>query len=337
MPNINVTIVDIAKKLKISPSTVSRALRNHPDVNKETKSKVMALAEKVRYNPNRLAQSLKGRSTKTLGMIVPEIKHEFFSSVISGVEHTAYASGYSILLTQSNEEYQREILNTKTLLSHRVDGLLVSISQNTLDPDHFKNVIRNNVPLVFFDRVFSNLKCATVECDDYQGAFNAVEHLLSRGYKHIAHFAGYLHTPIGKMRFQGYQDALKKHGIPFNPQWVRYGGLTEDAGMKAFEDVSNTGEMPDAIFAVNDPVAIGAFISIKRKGMAIPGDIALVGFSDNPIVSLLDPPMTTVRQPAVQMGEVSSKELIDQIETTGSVGNKKHIVLKTELIVRKST
>ncbi len=203
MPNINVTIVHIAQKLKISPSTVSRALRNHPDVNKETKLKVMALADEMRYNPNRLAQSLKGKSTKTLGVIVPEIKHEFFSSVISGIEHTAYGLGYSILLTQSNEDYQREIMNTRTLLSHRVDGILVSISQNTLDSDHFKNVLRNNVPLVFFDRVVSNLKCATVECDDYHGAFLAVEHLIRRGYKRIAHFAEEQTDSKGRNRKDG--------------------------------------------------------------------------------------------------------------------------------------
>jgi len=337
MPNLNITIIDIAKQLNISPSTVSRALRNHPDINPDTKSKILSVADELRYNPNRLAQSLKSKITKTIGIIVPEIKHEFFSSVISGIEHMGYSSGYSILLTQSNEDYQREIMNTKTLLSHRVDGILVSVSENTVDVDHFKSVMKNKVPLVFFDRVSADLQCATVECDDYHGAFTAVEHLIQRGYKRIAHVAGYEHTSIGKSRLRGYRDALSKHGIPFDPQWVRYGGLNEEDGIKAFESLFGEGKIPDAFFAVNDPVAVGLFMKIKEKGLKIPDDIALVGFSDNSISSLLDPPLTTVRQPAYKMGEMASRVLIDQLESTIEFENTKHLLLETELIIRKST
>ena len=186
----NATIIDIAKKIGISVSTVSRALSDHPDIKNETKELVRKIAEELNYTPNTIAKSLKNNRSTTIGVIVPEIKHDFFSSAISGIEEVAYESGYTIILCQSNESYKREVINTQELIHHRVAGVIVSIAQNTKDGEHFQDLLRRRIPLVFFDRVCDDVMASKVMIDDYKCAFNAVTYLVSRGYKRIAHFAG---------------------------------------------------------------------------------------------------------------------------------------------------
>lgn len=336
MRKSQVTIKDIAKKLNISPSTVSRALRDHPDISAKTKEMVNSLAEELDYQPDSIAQSLKKRKTNLIGVIVPEIKHYFFSTAISGIEEVAYRAGYAIIVSQSNESYDRECVNVRALISNRVAGLLISIAQTTENSDHFKLLERQGIPFVFFDRVCEDIEASKVVVDDFNGAFNAVEHLINSGYKRIAHLAGPKHLSISQQRLDGYLSALKKHKIPYDKNLVVYGGLNEEDGIIGFQKLLQLDHLPDALFAVNDPVAIGAFEKIKEHGLEIPEDMALVGFSNNPISSLIEPSLTTVEQPAYEIGKRAAELLIEQIKFGESFIMRKDM-LKTKLIVRDST
>lgn len=331
------TITDIAKKLKVSPSTVSRALNDHPDISDETKAKVKALAIKFNYSPNPIAQSLKNNRTSTIGILVPEIKHDFFSSAISGIEEIAYQSGYTIILSQSNESFEREVVNTNAMMNHRVAGLIVSISQHTRSSDHFQLLIERNIPLVFFDRVCEDILANKVVIDDEQSAFNAVQHLVQKGYKKIAHLAGPKELDICKKRFNGYRSALEEAGIHVNDDLILYGGLHESDGYVSMETLLKNGNVPDAIFCVNDPVAIGAFQKIREAGIKIPDEIGIVGFSNNKITTLVNPPITTVNQPSYLMGKKAAELLIEMIENPSKVNDFKTVTLETQLIVRGST
>ncbi len=333
----NTTITDIAKKLKISASTVSRALNDYPDINEETKNQVKMLAKKLNYWPNPIARSLKSNRTNVIGVIVPEIKHDFFSSAISGIEEVAYHSGYTILVCQSNESYDREVINTNALMHQRVAGFIVSISQSTTNGDHFKALLDRKIPLVFFDRAFDQLPAIKVVIDDAKSSCRAVTHLIERGYKKIAHFSGPIAMEISKQRLKGYKNALKKANLPILNELIRYGGLQESDGYASMDALIKENVIPDAIFAVNDPVAIGAFQRINEAGLKIPDDIAIVGFSNNKITSLIEPPMTTVNQPSYEMGEKAAEILIEMIEKKKTHNENKAIVFEAELVVRKST
>jgi DNA-binding LacI/PurR family transcriptional regulator len=333
----NTTIIDIAKKLKISASTVSRALNDHPDIKKETKDLIKNTAKKLNYFPNPIARSLKNKRSNVIGVIVPEIKHDFFSSAISGIEEVAYHSGYIILVCQSNESYEREVVNTKALMQQRVAGLIVSISQNTKNGDHFKTLINMGTPLVFFDRACSDISANKVIIDDNKSAFNAVNYLIEKGHKQIAHFSGPKVLKICEQRLKGYKGALKKANIPINNKLIRFGGLHESDGYNSMDELLKESIIPDSIFAVNDPVAIGAFQRIKEAGLKIPEDIAIVGFSNNKITSLVQPSITTVDQPSFEMGKKAAEILIEMIEKEETKKNRRTLVLETKLIVRNST
>ena len=331
------TLTDIAKKLKISPSTVSRALSNHPDISSETKERVKALAEKLHYAPNPIAQSLKNNRTSTIGILVPEIKHDFFSSAISGIEEVAYQSGYTIIVSQSNESFEREVVNTNALMHHRVAGLIASISQHTRNGDHFQLLIDRNIPLVFFDRVCEDIAANKVVIDDKKSALSAVQYLIEKGYKKIAHFAGPRELDICKKRLDGYKAALNNGGIKILNELILHGGLHESDGYTSMDLLIKKNIIPDAIFCVNDPVAIGAYQRIKETGLRIPEDIGIVGFSNNKITSLVDPPITTINQPSFEMGKRAAEILIDMIENASSINEPRTIVLDANLIVRGST
>ena len=331
------TIKDLAKALNLSPSTVSRALRDHPDISPLTKKRVISLAGKLDYHPDSIARSLQTRKTKTIGVIVPEIKQPFFASVINGIEEFAYASGYTIIVCQSNEDYEREVVYTRSLVSHRVAGLLVSLSQSTESFDHFKVLQRYNVPVVFFDRVSNEIEASKVVVDDYHGAFDVVNHLIQSGYRRIAHLAGPKNLSISKFRLKGYKDALERGNLTFNDSLVVYGGLDDTDGIVGVQKLLNLEPLPDAVFAVNDPVATGAFVMIKEHGLKIPADIALAGFSNTNMTSLLDPPLTTVEQPSYEIGKTAAQLLMEQINSNDEKFVPKFKVIKTHLIVRGST
>ena len=331
------TIKDLAKALNLSPSTVSRALRDHPDISPLTKKRVLFLADQLDYHPDSIAQSLQTKKTKTIGVIVPEIKQPFFASVINGIEEYAYAAGYTIIVCQSNESYDREVVYTRSLVSHRVAGLLVSLSRTTEKFDHFKVLQRRDVPVVFFDRVSEEIAASKVVVDDYRGAYDVVEHLVKTGYHRIAHLAGPENLSISKFRLKGYKDALKHYNMPLNGELIVSGGLDDTDGVVGFQKLLNLQTLPDAIFAVNDPVATGAFVTIKEHGLKIPVDIALAGFSNTHMTSLLDPPLTTVEQPSYEIGITAAQLLMEQINSRDDKFVPQLKVLKTHLLVRGST
>ena len=331
------TIKDIAAKLDLHHTTVSRALHNHPDVQSKTRERVLDMAKKLNYQPNILAQNLKAQRTNTIGVIVPEIKHHFFSSVISGIEEVAYEAGYVILLSQSNENYEREVQNTKALISNNVAGLIVSISQTTKNADHFKMFLKSGGALVFFDRVCEDLEVNKVVVDDHSGAFMGTQHLIEEGYKKIAHLGGSRGISITEARYNGYQDALKTQNIKINQDYCNFGGFHEKNGKDGMEFLLNLSDPPDAVIAVNDPVALGAYDAIKNRGLNIPGDIAIVGFSDNPICRIVSPQLTTIRQPTYEMGKKAMEMLIDQINNGDDNLKPRKEILETSLIVRQST
>jgi LacI family transcriptional regulator len=331
------TIKDIAQKLDISASKVSRALSNHPDISSETKARVKRIAQQLQYRPNIIAQSLKSKSTRTIGVLVPEIENHFFSAAISGIEEVAYQSGYNIMVCRSNEDYEREKLNLNAFLSNRVAGIIASISQNTIDGSHFQNVINSGVPLVFFDRVIESLDSCKVVINDRESAYNAVEYLIKTGYKKIGHLCGKEGINISVHRLKGFREAMVDHGLEISEDWIVRGGFHSEDGYDSMEKLLDLDETPEAIFAVNDPVAIGAIKKIREVGLSIPGDIAIIGFSDNPICEVITPNLTTVHQPSYQMGKKSAELILESIQRKEKPLSSKTITLETNLIVRDST
>lgn len=308
-----ISINDIARALGISPSTVSRALKDHPDISTETKRVVKEYAEQVNYRPNALALSLKRQRSNTLGLIIPEIVHHFFSSVISGIEELAYAKGYRIIICQSNEDYQREVINTQVLLDNRVDGIIISMSKTTTDPAHFKDLIDSGIPVVFFDRVCEDVETDRVVIADFEGALLATSHLIERGCKKILHFASPQHLLIGRLRLQGYLKALSNYGIEYDPSYIiQCDTRQEVTEMK--DQILRLAPEIDGIFAVNDFTAIAAMQLLQENGYIIPEDIAVTGFGNDPIASIANPTLTTVEQRGFEMGRQAVEILIRRIE-----------------------
>jgi LacI family transcriptional regulator len=336
-----VTIKDIARELGISPSTVSRALKDHPDISPETKKAVNELAEKLNYQPNIVALSLRQSKTNTLGVIIPEIVHFFFSTVISGIEDVAYSAGYNVILTQSNESSQREMTDMKALFNSRVDGMLLSLSRETTNFDHIESMMAKGVPMVFFDRVYDHPNTSKVIVDDLSGAKEATLHLIEQGCKRIAHIEGSPNLEITKQRLEGYLEALKEKNIPVDRDFIiPCPDPSIEGGKLAAEKILAMSNVPDGIFATNDPVAMGAMQAIRAKGLKIPQDIAVVGFSNWLFSSMTDPPLSSVDQPGFEMGQEATKLLIRQIETKSKedIDPKPETkILKTKLVVRESS
>ncbi len=332
-----ITVKDIAGKLRLHYTTVSKALRDHPDISPDTKHRVLSLAKELDYHPNSIAKSLKKQATSTIGIIVPLIKNDFFSAVISGVEEVAYGRGFNTVVCQSNENSDREAIHVRTLISNRVDGVLVSVAQTSTSCDHFRALPKQGIALVFFDRVCEDINTDKVVADDFGGAVQAVRHLIQSGYKKVAHIAGPKSTSIGRDRCKGYVNELKQNKIQINPEFIIYGGLQEDDGVVATRKLLSSSTIPEAIFAVNDPVALGAYKEIKRNALNIPKDVALVGFGNNTLSSYLDPPLTTVTQSPYEQGKAAANMLLKRIENSQS-GNPSEVkVVETKLIIRKST
>lgn len=337
MATRHVTVKDIARKLGLHYTTVSKALRDHPDISVATKNRVLSLAEEVDYHPNSIAKSLKNQASSTLAVIVPSIKNDFFSAVISGVEETAYGREFNTVVCQSNESAEREAIHLRTLISNRVAGVLVSVAQTTTSGVDFRALQRQGIPLVFFDRVCEDVEAGRVVVDDYGAAMRAVEHLIQSGYRNIAHAAGPESTSIGRDRCKGYLDALKRHGLKESDGLIVHGGFEEEDGAAAFRQLRSLDRRPDAVFAVNDPVARGVHAEIRQSGLAIPRDVAVAGFGDNRLSSYLDPPLTTVSQSPYEMGKIAVAMLLRQIDNPSRTPVCETEVIQTHLIVRKST
>ena len=331
------TILDIARELNVSKSTVSRALKDHYSIGEVTKKAVQDLAKKYNYHPNDIASSLSKRSTKTIGVIVPLLSHYYFSTVISGIEELAYKAGYKVIICQSAESYKREVIVSQTLLSSKVDGLLVSISRETKNADHFKLFQQRNIPVIFFDRVCPEIEASSVIIDDYLGAFMAVEHLIKQDCRKIAHLAGPPLLMISQNRINGYKDALLKYGLPIEEELlIDCGtGLEQENGRQAAQKLLDAGHRPDAIFTFCDPLAIGAMVALKQNNIKIPEQTAVVGFCNEPMDTVVEPQLSSLVQPAFQIGETAAAMFFHQIKSKSMAVQRK--VLSTELIIRSSS
>lgn len=336
MRSNQITIKDIARILGISPSTVSRALKDHPDINSDTKKAVNELANKLKYQPNAVALSLKNSRSNTIGIIIPEIVHYFFSSVISGIEDIASQRGYTVIICQSNESFEREASNAKALLSHRVDGILISISKETHSFDHFENLQEGGIPLVFFDRIAPGVNADQVIIDDIEASYNATRHLIENGCKRIAHFAGPQKLIIGRDRLQGYINALTEAGLPVDNRLIIQADTFEKA-RNAVGQMIDAGITPDGIFAVNDMTAIGAMQTIQKRGYRIPEDISIVGFSDGYLSGITDPHLSSVDQHGYEMGTTAAEALFQRILSDEAEYVPEVKILKADLIVRGSS
>lgn len=336
MKSNQVTIKDIAKQLGISASTVSRALQGHPDISEETTRLVNELATQLKYQPNAVALSLKHQRTRIIGVIIPEIVHYFFSSVISGIEDVAYHAGFNVIICQSNEKYDREVSNTKTLLAQRVDGILVSISKETTDFQHLQNIVSQNLPLVFFDRIAPGIKGDQVIINDSEAAYQATKHMIDQGRTRIAHFAGPQNLLIGQQRKDGYIKALRTANLPIDHRLIIEADNFERA-QQAILDFSAQKFMPDGIFAVNDITAIGAMKAIQKLGFKVPKDIALVGFSDGRFSGITEPSLSSVDQHGYEMGITATEMLLKRILEKDDLRMPEIKVLEGDLIIRGSS
>lgn len=329
------TIKDIARQLNISISTVSRALRNAHDVNSDTKKAVMALAEELKYQPNQLALSLRKQQTHTIGVIVPNLDY-VLATMVRGIDEVALEAGYTVMVCQSNESFGREMVNTRRLLDSLVDGFIISVSSETKIYEHFRKIQEKELPMVVFDRLIPDLDLPGVRLDNEEGGFIATEHLIEQGYKRIAILAGAKTLGISNCRLKGYLDALEKHGIKPDPDLIVHCDFNQDYAYFATEELLAMKKRPDAIFTISDRMAIGAMLSIKKRGLHMPADIGLVGFNNEPVVSLVTPGISSVEQPSFELGKAAAKLFI---ETMHDYEGMKQVqqVLKPKLFVRESS
>ncbi len=337
MKKHQITIIDIARQLGISKSTVSRALTGHASVHQHTREKVLKLAEEMEYERNMFSIGLIKKSSLTLGIIVPEFTRSFFPQVIIGAQAKAKAAGYNLIISQSDESYDTEVANAKVMLVHQVDGLMVSITKETKNFDHLKVFHRKGIPIVFFNRVCDEMIVPKVIVDDMEGAFAAVEHLIKKGRKRIAHLGGPQSLSISNKRREGYMLALQKHGFTVDEALFAEYDLTITSVEKHVDYFLSLEPRPDAIFAINDPAAIETIRVLKKNGITVPGEVAVVGYSNDMISSFIEPALTTVEQPIQEMGRVAAQLLIDQIQRNVEDWKAQTVLLKTKLIVRDSS
>ncbi|MCP9612129.1 LacI family DNA-binding transcriptional regulator [Coprobacter tertius] len=332
-----VTIYDLAKELNTSASTVSRALQNHPRISVKMKAAVLELAEKMNYHPDPVAHHLRTGKGLVLGVVVPRIDRHFFSSVIGGIESVAYANGYGVLVSQSNEKYEDEKSIVKTMMAKKIDGLAVSLASETIDYSHFENVMKNRIPLVFFDRVpLSHVSC-TVEVDNFTAAYKVVCHLISQGCKRIAHLAGPLSISVYRQRYEGYLKALEDSGLKMMPELIIENSITLVTGEAAGIKILDMHVRPDGVFSAGDYSAIGLIHALKDGGLSVPEDIAVVGFANEPFDSFVDPPLSSVDQRNNEMGKNVAELLLSKIADPDNMHSIEHMVLDTNLVVRKSS
>lgn len=328
-----ITIYDIAKALNISTSTVSRALNDHPKINKRTKELVKQTAERLGYRPNFLAQHLRTKKSHTIGVIVPEIVHNFFSFVIDGIEDVAYKSGYRVLICKSDEKYEREMVNAQALISSKVDGIVVSLATETQNFDHLRAIMKQGVPLVLCDRVTHDLDCSKVVIDDFDSAMHAVDFLANKGYKQIAHIGGPSHLCISQERLRGFKAGLAKRKLPFVPQYLYQDMMCKEYGARATRQLLHLPQPPDAILAVSNPVMKGVLSAIQEMNPAVFEKIGLIGYASDPEAYPINITISTIVQPAFEMGREAARLLIKEIDFFEEKSYQPEtVVLPTQLI-----
>lgn len=337
--NGSVTMKDIARELGVSVATVSRALKDSPRISAEKRDEIKRYAREHNFTPNIIAEALrksKVQSLKVIGVIVPQFTHFYFSSILAGIEEEASARGYQLMVAQSDERYEREVEICKSFYENKVCGVIVSQAKDTAKYDHFQFLIDQNVPLVFYDRMSTGVNASRVVIDDYMGALSAVNHLINTGCRRIAYYGLSLNLEIGKNRYNGYRDALLKHGIQPDEQLIRMCDNRSDAE-SITPDLMSIPNPPDGFFAVNDDTAIGILYSCKRMGLRVPEDVSICGFTNCERAVACDPMLTTVEQRGVRVGEEAANILINKVEGVLPIDSIEKRVVRTRLIVRGTT
>lgn len=333
-----ITIVDIANKLNITASTVSRALSNSPRISDETKKAVHKMAKQLNYQPNHIASALRSGKSKLIGVIIPSADRAFFSSVVRGIEEIANNLEYRVIICQSYDEPEKEIETIGALMSARVDGIFASTGKKTDTFDHYQKIVDKGIPLILFDRGNQDLKVSQVVIDDYQGAYLAVKHLIDQDCKRIAHFTTINKISIYKDRLRGYLDALRDAGIPILDELIIASDLQLEDGRTSMEQLLKLKERPDAVFSSSDFGAMGAMQVLKENNIKIPDQVAIVGFSNEPFTSYTDPPLSSVDQMSRNMGKITAEAFFDELkleDKSNFIPQK--TVLSPQLIIRGSS
>jgi LacI family transcriptional regulator len=331
-----VTIYDIAKALNLSPSTVSRALKDHPHIRKETKKKIIATASGMGYRHNKFASSLRQKHTNTIGVVVPRLNSYFMASALAGIEKVTSEQGYGLIISQSQESWRKEISCVSTLFNSRVDGILVSLAFETKNFDHFNLLLDKDIPVIFFDRVADCHGCMNVVIDNYKAGYEAAAHLLDQGCKRIVHLGGNMLRNVYSERFRGFMQAHNDHNVEFDQDLLFITDMSDQAGIEVADMILKMKLRPDGIFTANDTTAVSVIVELEKAGIRIPEEILVVGFNNEPISQVVQPNLTTVDYPAREIGEIAATSLISQLENS-QVFNLSTIVLKHNLIVRNSS
>lgn len=334
MEKDNITIHDIARMLEISPSTVSRALNDHPRISSQTRIAVKEMALRQGYLPNTIARSLRQGKTKTVGVVVPRINRYFFSNIISGLQEELNNSGYNVTICQTLEEHDKEIESIHTLLNLRVDAIFISLSTGTRDTSHIEKLRSRGIDIYMFDRTDRSLtQVNQVILNDYKGAFDTVDHMIAMGYRDIWHFSGPDHLSVYRERKQGYCDALEKNGIPVEAERIIPDTLTREKGFESMKKILASGKTPDGIFSASDFSALGALLAARDAGMDIPAEMGIAGFANEPFTELINPPLTTTDQDPRSMSKLLSEVFLNR--------KKKDppdvFIIEPRLIIREST
>lgn len=333
-----VTIYDIAKRLNLSASTVSRGLNGHPEIRKETARRIQLTAQAMGYQQNTFASNLRKNRSNTIGVILPRLDSNFQSSVIAGIEKVVSQKGFNLIISQSRESMEKEKRSVITLYNSRIDGLLMSLACDTCNLDHLNTVLKKGIPIIFFDRVkdHPDFNCSKVVIDNVKAGFDATEHLIEQGCSRIAYLSDNRSSNVYSERFLGYKDALAKHNIHYDPKFIFEDKLNEESGKRTVKKILRMEDRPDGIFAANDTSAVAIICQLKKKGIKVPEEIAVVGFNNVHVSRIIDPSLTTIHYPGMEMGEVAASSLVEMLNSNESSITKK-IVLEHKLIVRKSS
>ncbi|MHA4811159.1 LacI family DNA-binding transcriptional regulator [Flavitalea flava] len=337
MSKKEITIYDIARVLELSPATVSRGLKDHPAINFKTRKRITDMAKEMGYRSNNFASNLRKQTTSTIGIIVHELNSQFISSVLAGIEKVTAEAGYDLIIGHSSETYRKEAANAHNLFHKRVDGLIASLAFDTKDLDHFEPFMQKGIPMVFFDRVEEHPYGTRVIIDNKMAGFEATEHLALEGCKRIAHITANLTRNVYAGRLAGYQQALEKYGLVYDPALVLVNDLGEEAAIRCAQQVLKMDPRPDGVFITNDFCAAIFQGTLKEAGVRVPQDIAIVGFNNDVISKLIDPKLTTINYPGEEMGERAARSLIDQLSGVSSPRHPETIIIKSELIIRGSS
>ncbi len=333
----DITIYDIAQHLAISSTTVSRGLQDHPAINKNTRKKIQDAAKELGYRHNNFASSLRKQKTNTIGVIIHELHSNFITSVLAGIEKVTAEAGYDIIIAHSSESFKKEAANALNLYHKRVDGLIASLAFDTIGLDHYKQFEEKGIPVIFFDRVEEQIESTKVIIDNHKSGYSATKHLLEQGCKRIVLVTANLNRNVYAQRHKGYKDALHDGNIPYKKDLVLIKDLSEKGGMEAALEILKMKPRPDGAFITNDFSAAVCMQTLKEHGIKIPEDIAIVGFNNDAISKIVEPQMTTINYPGIEIGEIAARNLINHLNGISDIKNTNTIIVRSDLIIRKSS